>query len=128
MIRTLCGELGYPVTDSEMRKRMHLILSSSDDKIFVAVTTSVIGWIQISIRQSLESGLFAEIQGLIVAKTERHSGVGTALVEKAEAWAKLKNAGRIRVRTNIVRENAKTFYTKMDYTEVKTQKVFDKKI
>ncbi|MFA6542121.1 MAG: hypothetical protein WCT99_11010 [Bacteroidota bacterium] len=51
-----------------MSRRIDRLLSRPDDKIFVGETESVVGWIQVSLRETVESGMFAEIVGLVVAR------------------------------------------------------------
>jgi len=122
----LADELGYPVTSPEMKNRFEKLSSNSGHEIFVAELGSIVGWIHVSLVNSLESDSFAEIRGLIVAETHRGTGIGTRLVASAERWAEKKGCRRIRVRTNIVREEARTFYTKRGFQSTKTQEVFDK--
>ncbi len=122
----LAGELGYPTTTAQMKNRLEPLISKSHHGIFVAENESVIGWIHVCIVQSLESDTFAEIRGLVVAESHRNKGIGKQLVAAAETWAQKKMCTRIRVRTNMVRIDAKAFYSKLGYNVNKTQEVFDK--
>jgi GNAT superfamily N-acetyltransferase len=122
----LAGELGYPTTTAEMKSRIDELLSKSFHGLFVAELDSVVGWIHVSLIQSLESDSFAEILGLVVAESHRGSGIGAQLVATAECWAEKKGCHRIRARTNIVREKTRTFYRRLGFQSKKTQEVFDK--
>ena len=122
----LAGELGYPTTAAEMKSRFDKLFAQSYHGIFVAECDSIVGWIHISLIQSLESDSFAEIRGLVVAKSHRDSGIGTQLVAMAERWAQERGCHRIRVRTNIMREKTRIFYKKLGFQSKKTQEVFDK--
>jgi len=124
----LAGELGYPTTTAKMKRRLEKLLSNIDHAIFVAELDAVVGWIHVSVVQSLESDQFAEIHGLVVTEAHRNSGIGTQLIAKAEIWAQKKRCRRIRVRTNIKRERTRQFYKILGYTVSKTQEVFDKQI
>jgi GNAT superfamily N-acetyltransferase len=122
----LAGEFGYPTTTAEMKRRFHELFSKSYHGLFVAEVDSIVGWIQVSLIQSLESDSFAEIRGLVVAESHRGSGIGTQLVAKAESWAQEKGCCRIRVRTNVMRKKTRIFYRRLGFQSKKTQEVFDK--
>jgi GNAT superfamily N-acetyltransferase len=124
----LSTELGYPATAQQMNARLTHFSANPRHGIFVAELGDVVGWIQVSVVESLESGTFAEILGLVVAKAHHGRGIGTHLVSAAEAWATRKHCARICVRTNRVRAQARTFYKKLGYSLKKTQDVFDKMI
>ncbi len=125
-LATLAGELGYPATTAEMKRRLELLRNNGHHEIFVAECGTLLGWIHVSLVETLETESFAEIRGLIVTEAQRGSGIGAKLVAKAEHWAGTKECNRIRVRTNIVRAEAHSFYKKLGYISKKTQDVFDK--
>ena len=125
-LATLAGELGYPATTAEMKSRFDKLFTASDHGIFVAELDSIVGWIHVSMSQSLESDALAEIRGLVVTESHHRSGIGTQLVAMAEVWAHKKGCHRIRVRTNIVREKTREFYKRLGFQSKKTQEVFDK--
>jgi ribosomal protein S18 acetylase RimI-like enzyme len=126
ILARLSGELGYPTTMDEMENRFNKLTSTDDQCIYVAEHESVVGWIHVAVIQTLESNAYAEICGLVVAETFRGSGIGTQLVAKGEKWAKERGYTKIRVRTNILREETRKFYRKLGYQARKTQEVFDK--
>lgn len=125
-LATLAGELGYSTTAAGMKSRLDKLFSTSDHGIFVAELDSIVGWIHVTLSQSLQSDTFADIRGLVVAERHRGSGIGTQLVAMAEKWAHRKGCLRIRVRTNIVRKEARVFYKRLGFESKKTQEVFDK--
>jgi GNAT superfamily N-acetyltransferase len=124
----LSTELGYPATAAQMNDRLAHFRGNPRHGVFVAELDGVVGWLQVSVVESLESGSFAEILGLVVAKLHQGQGIGTCLVSAAEAWATSKRCARIRVRANRVRAQARKFYKKLGYSLTKTQNVFDKMI
>ena len=127
-LAALAGELGYPTTSDEMERRLEALLSDPQHRIFVAERDGLQGWIHVSMINDLESESFAEIRGLVVSGPYRGSGIGTQLVTAAEKWANEKRCNRIRVRTNVVRVEARAFYKKRGYESKKTQDVFDKSL
>ena len=125
-LAALAGELGYTTTAAEMKNRLDRLFSASDHGVFVAEFDSIVGWIHVSLTQSLQSTAFAEICGLVVVEDRRGSGVGTQLVAKAERWAHRKGCRRVRVRTNILRDKTLVFYKRIGFQPKKTQEVFEK--
>ena len=77
---------------------------------------------------SLESGLRANIGGLVVDEAHRSSGVGAELLAAAEAWARERAATKMVVRSRVTREGAHRFYEREGYVLVKTSHVFEKPI
>ncbi len=68
----------------------------------------------------------AEIGGLIVAQSDRGSGIGRRLMQYAQQWADEQGCRSVLVRSNIVRQEAHKFYEKIGYSNIKTSLVFHK--
>jgi GNAT superfamily N-acetyltransferase len=126
-IHRLCDQLGYPTTARAIHDRMASLLASSRDGVFVAVDPArgVVGWIHVQAVERVESPPFAEIGGLVVDARLRGGGIGRSLVARAGRWADERGLGRVRVRTRVEREDARAFYARLDFREVKTQAVLD---
>lgn len=124
----MSGQLGYPSSVPDTQKRVESLLASGDHAIFVAEHSEnqIIAWIHAYTRQSLTSGDLAEIGGLIVSKEFRGKGIGRRLLSAVETWALGKNRFKLRVRSQIQREDARQFYSDMGFAETKRQVVFAK--
>ena len=127
-LATLSKELGYPTQIDRMKKKIKRLGSRFDHVILVAETNRVLGWLHACIVESVESEPHVEIRGMVVAKTQRGTGVGTLLLSAAEQWAKRRGFARVRVRTNVKRKLTMQFYRKRGYLLSKTQNVYDKKM
>lgn len=126
-IARLTTELGYPVSEAEISTRLHHLLRS--DAHFLAVAekeADIVGWVAAERRLLLESGVRAEIVGLIVTSSARRSGIGRALVVSAEQWAAAQQLPGIAVRSNVIRAESHLFYERLGYVRTKTQHAYTK--
>ncbi len=126
-ISKLSGELGYPSTEEIIWPRLMELLERSDQFVAVAchVDGTVIGWIHMERRISLEGGKKAELQGLVVAEAARRKGVGSALVAAGEKWAFAQGLNMV-VRSNVQRPEAHRFYLGSGFERIKSQHVYRK--
>ena len=125
----LSTQLGYPMSAVEAEERLADIADHPDHVLFVAESGGrAAGWIQVSRTRVFESARQAEIAGLVVGEGLRGRGIGRRLVEEAARWARENGCEALRVRTNVVREDARRFYGREGFAEVKTQRVLEKKV
>jgi GNAT superfamily N-acetyltransferase len=127
-IAILSGQLGYPGTAAQMRKRLTGIKPASQHAVFVADSPEygVIGWVHVSRQPLLEVEIRAEVNGLVVAEGQRSMGAGALLLAAAEDWARKQGCQGMSVRSNVIRERAHQFYERHGYEHYKTQKSFRK--
>jgi GNAT superfamily N-acetyltransferase len=127
-LAALTGQLGYPATAAQIRKRLQGIKPASQNAVFVAdsVKDGVIGWLHVSRDVLLESETRAEVNGLVVAEGQRSLGAGARLLAAAEDWARKHGCKEMSVRSNVIRERAHKFYERNGYEHYKTQKSFRK--
>jgi GNAT superfamily N-acetyltransferase len=129
-IAALSRQLGYPADPAEIVERLAAIVDRGDALVLVAEDEegTVAGWIHVMGSHLLEGPPRAEITGLIVDEAHRRLGLGAALMAAAEAWAASSGYGEVRLRSNVVREQAHSFYEQLGYARTKTQLVFAKTI
>jgi GNAT superfamily N-acetyltransferase len=127
-IAELSGQLGYPATAAQMRKRLLGIKPVSQHAVFVAESAKdgVIGWVHVSRQPLLEVEIRAEVNGLVVTEGLRSLGAGARLLAAAEDWARKHGCQGMSVRSNVIRERAHQFYERHGYEHYKTQKSFRK--
>ena len=122
----LLDELGYPTKITDLKRRVANVISDPGHALYVAERRAILGVIHLAIMQSLGTGTFVEIVGLVVSEKHRGKSVGSQLVSRGERWAIENGCRRMRVRTNVLRKEARVFYDKIGYEAKKTQEVFDK--
>jgi GNAT superfamily N-acetyltransferase len=121
----LSGQLGYPSDADAVSRRLALLLSREGHAVFLAETQEhVIGWAHVFAAYRVDSDPFAELGGLVVADTFRGTGVGRRLVDLCNLWAQTHRFPQMRVRSNVVREDAHGFYRHLGFIPVKSQAVF----
>jgi GNAT superfamily N-acetyltransferase len=123
----LSKQLGYECTADELAERIAAIASSTDQAALVGCRDNqVIGWIEVAISRHLQSPPCALIGGLVVNEQVRSQGIGRLLCLEAEAWARDKGVRRMRVHSQIKRQDAHRFYLRDGYEQIKTSAVFEK--
>lgn len=127
-IARLCEQLGYPTTPEEVSERLNPIRRDDEHALFVAESSGgkVIGWVHAYLCELVVAQRFAELGGLVVDEVHRRFGVGHCLMQEVERWAEERGCAEVRVRSNIIREEAHAFYESIGYSPVKTQRTFRK--
>ena len=127
-VASLTTQLGYPVATEELARRLADVRTREGNELLVAVDSegNALGWIHIAHHASLEVSDVAVILGLVVDESARSAGLGSALVEAAEAWARDHGARSIMVRSRSTRERAHRFYERIGFVEVKRSHTFEK--
>jgi GNAT superfamily N-acetyltransferase len=114
----LCTQLGYPTTSNAMPHRVARLNEDPNARALVAEQgQSVIGLATIHLRFTMNhEAPIAQLTLLVVDESNRTRGVGRALVEAAEAWAKERGSHRINVTTALHRADAHSFYERLSYS------------
>jgi GNAT superfamily N-acetyltransferase len=117
---------GHPSTSEKMQRGVQEIINHADHRIFlIQYEEKITGWIHGFCSLHMESGPYVEIAGMVVDRSFRRKGMGKKLVDKIIEWSKARNCKTVRVRSNILRQEAHLFYTGIGFQEVKQQKVYD---
>ena len=126
-VASLCAQLGYPVDAATLAARFATVHGLASHALYVAVAEGeVLAWMLLSVAASLTDGPSVEIGGLVVDEQARGRGLGRRLVRFAETWARERGIGRVRVRSQVKREEAHAFYRGLGYAHQKTSHVFAK--
>src|SRR5262245_59308733 len=127
-VARLSGQLGYPCTAADIERRLAQAAGDSDGAVLVAESRrdGVIGWVHVRALYLLTRDACAEIGGLVVEERRRGQGIGGRLMAAAEAWARGRGLSVLRLRSNIVRDEAHAFYRRQGFASAKTSLLFTK--
>ena len=126
-IAQLTTQLGYDLTEEAAAGRLSRILQRTDQQFFVAdLAGRAIGWVHVVFVEYVDAEAFALIGGLVVDKVHRGSGIGRALMNGAENWARERGVSMVRLSSTVARTAAHRFYENLGYTKIKTQHSFIK--
>jgi GNAT superfamily N-acetyltransferase len=128
VLADLSTQLGYPAIPEQTAERLTTLASRPGNGVLVAENDggTVVGWLHVSVMFFLESPPFAEVAGLIVDEAHRGQGAGKLLLDAAARWAADHGYDKLRVRSNVIREDAHRFYEREGFRRVKTQVVLDR--
>lgn len=117
---------GYETNKDLVAANLQRIKGLNNAEVFVAENElQVAGFIYV-MEHIIIGGLpFAEVHGLVVNEKIRRQGIGKALIEKAKSWGKAKDLNKLRLRTNIKREETNAFYPKIGFSIIKKQNVYE---
>jgi GNAT superfamily N-acetyltransferase len=122
----LSHQLGYERTPAQILAWI-TTRNASQQVVYVACRAEeVLGWIEISIVNHLQSDRHTLIGGLVVKDGTRGLGIGRMLCEQAESWTLSQQLTTIRVTSRSTRKDAHRFYLRDGYEEIKTSAVFEK--
>jgi GNAT superfamily N-acetyltransferase len=129
-IASLSSQLGYPAVEADVARLYAAILRHGDHAVFLAEDAdgAVSGWVHVFLSRRLFVPTYAELGGIVVDEVRRGSGIGRALLTRAENWAAETGCLMLRIRTHVRRAGAHRFYESMGYVALKSQQVFDKKL
>lgn len=122
-------ELGYDFPVEQTQQKLRELLASKKDKIFVAeVDGIIVGYVHANDYELLYAPPMKNIMGIAVLTEYRRKGIGKALLEKVERWAKETGAAGVRLVSGGSRIDAHSFYNSLGYGEGKPQLNFKKQL
>jgi GNAT superfamily N-acetyltransferase len=127
VIASFIGDMGYTVPAEVVAQRLH-DLPEGHTVLVATAGEEPRGWIHLVLSLSLISGPRVELAGLAVGARYQRTGVGGALLRRAEEWAAQRGAASVYVRSGAQREAAHRFYEGHGYTRLKTQVAFSKAV
>lgn len=126
--RISSNDLGYSCEEALCLQRVNN-LDFKREAVFVAeLDGNVAGYVHVEVYSLLYYESMANILGLAVASDCRRKGVGRALMNRVEAWAKEKGIREIRLNSGGTRKEAHEFYRAIGYDDEKVQVRFIKSV
>lgn len=121
------NSLGYDYNCAKQKRKIEVVLQDPTQALFVACADEkVVGYIHLVNYDVVYDDNYKNVMGLAVLTAYKRRGIGTALLQTAEKWAKENGACGVRLCSGAEREEAHRFYISMGYTEKKIQKNFRK--
>src|SRR5689334_13312025 len=113
----MLDQLGYPTEASEIPKRLERMAERPGTTVFVAEQGGApVGVVTVHLFTALHtSEPVAWLTALVVEETARGTGVGSALVQRAEEWAVRHGASRLALTSALRRTEAHQCYKTRDY-------------
>jgi len=117
VLAELMTQLGYPTTPGQMAQRMRAVDATGTHATFVAERNGeVIGMAGASVAPYYEKdGTYCRLLAIAVLDGHRGEGIGVALVDAVEKWARERGAGDVIVNSGHHRAEAHAFYERCDY-------------
>ncbi len=114
----LLSELGYPLSAADMAGRLSHAASNPNVAVLVAETDgAVCGLIGVQIGEFVHTlRRHGQITGFVVSSAHRGQGIGSKLLDHAEAWFRERGVTDIFVLAALHREGAHRFYRSRGYT------------
>jgi GNAT superfamily N-acetyltransferase len=115
---SLCAQLGYPSSPERVGARFARLVGDDDVRTLVATNgDEIIGLATVHLRYTINHDTpIGQLTMLVVDERNRTHGVGRALVDTAESWARERGCKRFVVTTALRRADAHAFYERLAYT------------
>ncbi len=125
-------DLGYAECTLEIVEKQFAGLDNSREAVFVAEaeddSSHIAGVIHVEKYNVLYFPTMANILGIAVAADFRRQGIGSALLKRAEEWARENGASSMRLNSGESRKQAHEFYRALGYIDDKKQLRFIKEL
>ena len=125
-------DLGYAESTLEIVEKQFAGLDNSREAVFVAEAGDdsghITGVIHVEKYNVLYFPTMANILGIAVASDFRRQGIGSALLKRAEEWARENGAYSMRLNSGESRKQAHEFYRSQGYIDNKKQLRFIKEL
>jgi glucosamine-phosphate N-acetyltransferase len=110
---------GSPLKKEALKGVFARALKSRHDRYLCAVDKgAVVGFCSLNMRESLwQQGLLAHVDEIVVDAKYRNQGIGSALLEKAAAYARRKGCARVELDSAAHRRAAHRFYEGLGFAK-----------
>lgn len=120
-IMPLMIQLGYELNIDDLRTRFDLISAFNGHVILGAEKDGLLaGFCHVYARPALEKPPEAVVQSLVVDGSERKSGIGRALMDAVEDFARAQGFASVALYSQVERKDAHAFYASLGYELIAT--------
>ena len=106
-----CDEMGYQYSLVDTIQNITKLLSSNSDRIYVAVyDDTIVGYVHANDYDLIYAPHLKNIMGIAVSSKYKRKGIGRALLQQVEHWARETGASGIRLVSGATRTDAHAFY------------------
>jgi GNAT superfamily N-acetyltransferase len=113
---TLIDQLGYPMPEQEIARRLTAVLANPEHRVWVYEDAGkVVGLLHAFFRPALDKPPEVMVQALVTDTTQRSKGVGEALMQVAETWAREQGCQSVALYSRVDRDRAHRFYERLGY-------------
>jgi predicted N-acetyltransferase YhbS len=115
-IAALIAELGYEVTEAEVRKRLKRLFKQGEPPLVASLGGEVVGALTWHVTPVLHRPRpVGRITMFAVTAAHRSAGIGALMLEQAEARLREQGCGLVEVTSNMKRMRAHGFYERHGY-------------
>lgn len=119
-LAALFGQLGYPSTTDAVRSRLAAAGADRAQILVAEAQGRAVGVIVVSLVAPLHvAGPWALVSALVTDEAARGSGVGAALLEEAERFARERGCIRMELSSSEYRTRAHVFYLRHGFAEMR---------
>lgn len=118
-VMPLMIQLGYELNIDDLLHRFDQIAATQGHILLGAEREGILaGFCHVYARPAIEKPPEAIVQALVVDATERKNGIGRALMEAVETFARENGYASVALYSQETRKDAHAFYTSLDYERV----------
>jgi GNAT superfamily N-acetyltransferase len=112
----LIAQLGYEMPQVELARRLKTVLGHVDHRVWVYDDGGKgVGLLHAFFRPALDKPPEVIVQALVIEASQRSRGVGEALMQVAEAWARERGCTSVALYSRVDRDRAHRFYERLGY-------------
>jgi GNAT superfamily N-acetyltransferase len=118
-IAALFGQLGYPNDAAQLARRLAAVPAGDTMRVLVGQEgDTVAGVAVVHVMAPLHvAERWALLSALVVDDAQRSGGIGAALLQAAEAFAREHGCAQFELSSNVARTRAHRFYERQGYRE-----------
>lgn len=126
--RISSNDLGYACEELYVKERLEK-LDATREAVFVAeLDGAIAGYVHAEVYSLLYWKPMVNILGLAVSSNYRRQGIGKALMQQVEEWARERGIKEIRLNSGGTRKEAHEFYRAIGFDDEKVQIRFLKEV